>query len=295
MVDTIKATFLLDDIPDPVRNQTREDIQLFGLTFYPKIKPQLTSYYTYINNLYISLINERVTISNSLQTYGHGNNAGDFSYSELCSTILEIDNIFDGYFLDAKLTKIAIGLNLSNLFVDNWSSYKGRNFVPMTIGKSGKSYGRKVRFSQFLVKAYDKTVEQKSSHKRIIAEQITRIEKEISNLNHFRKRSIPIQIRTVRQLLQKDVMLALIRDLIETVSKIEIAEELSLSGLSVSEVKIIAAMQNIRVKSRIKEAFKETFKKDRAKYNKIYKERHSDYSERLLTTLTSKANQLIRS
>ena len=60
-------------------------------------------YYTFLDNLQLTIKEDELTITNSLQKYYHGHNYGDFTFEEVGAAIYKLKNEYDDDDIDARL------------------------------------------------------------------------------------------------------------------------------------------------------------------------------------------------
>jgi hypothetical protein len=105
MIDNIKLTGLIKP-PPGVSDRVKHPIEWKGLLFNPKYYPigDVKEYYTFLDNLQLTIKEDELTITNSLQKYYHGHNYGDFTFEEvgvyispkLCHPVRSSYAIFEG-------------------------------------------------------------------------------------------------------------------------------------------------------------------------------------------------------
>jgi hypothetical protein len=224
------------------------------------------------------------------------NNAGDFTYSNLLESIKELDCILEGNFRNGKLIRIATGVNLSDVCMDSLYMYKTNYFRDMVSHKSNQVYGKKVKFSQYSFKIYDKKFEQLEHYKNKCPKGLFRMEKEVRSLQHFKNRVDPIFIHRVGDLMSKDLLGELIRDFLDGLNNIQMTEKINLEGLKTNHLKDIAVMENPIMREHLKKNNNESYRKIRRNYESLKQKHQSNNSiEKLRTKARDQFSHLIGS
>lgn len=196
-----------------------------GEIFYPKE--------TKYKNLEIIIYElNLVKIRGSLHIYWHGNNYSDFTYHDLCLAIKDLCEKLNINPSEATLNRIEFGVNI-NLDVNPYMisqamlAYKFESFSKMK-GKDSK-FGYQCDFTQYYLKAYSKSGQEKLNGKNIF-----RFEFATKKMESIRFSGI----KYLSDLTNLDYLNKLGMELDSIFSELITFEEINLKGLSKNETRI---------------------------------------------------------
>lgn len=154
--------------------------------FPPKIQQKAD-----LSGMTISVTNGiHINLQGSIHEYFHGNNSGDFTFSEVEKAI---ENICSALNIDSGLTplhNLEFGVNVVLpfpvvTFLDSIYSYKGQR--PERIAYSGKGLMIKFFLKQYELKLYDKGIQ------RGLNENILRVEIKVRRMQYLQAKGLPIK------------------------------------------------------------------------------------------------------
>lgn len=245
-----------------------------------------------LKNLIVLVYPDRVVLKNSIHKYWHGNNYSDFTTSEFIDAINEICSLTGLNWWESHVKSIEYGCNLydidTNGIINSFKAYKRKDYYPMVY--SGKKYGIKAEMQEFSIKGYDKTFEVKHHDKITLPQSIFRWECCVKKPVYFKNRKIPIS--TVRDLIDLSVLETLVYDLVDKFTKSIRIPSVNLSGMPVSDKKILAYMNDDIIRTNIKVSHPDTYKKDLYKFKKITQTADVD-NEGILSLINNKCLSLI--
>lgn len=198
------------------------------LTFVPKFKKGvLKCFESEYKDLRVVLYYDKIELSNSLHKFYKGNNYTDFTHSELVSAIAEICIKFE---IEAKcweIKKMEFGFNIktpqpANEYLDLFLEYKGKEFEKMKHKQN--NYGRKCFMSEYALKVYDKSYQCKVVDSIAISSKLLRVE-----FFYNQKRKLPKQIKSLADLLDREKIKGLYKDLSEAFAKVIYNDEVDFS------------------------------------------------------------------
>lgn len=295
----------MDNIPSHISRQIPEWFVLYGLDFrpvFPRFKDGPICYETKLRNLFVKIIKcdyetWKIFVSNSLHVFCNSSNYDDFTYTQLRNTIDEIDSVLDGQFLESRISRVEIGINLEDYDTKNWKSYKGKSFYPMV--NSGKVYGKKAILNEYVIKGYDKTFEQKKHFGRKLNASITRIEKQVKYMRHYQNKAKRISLMKVNDLKNKDILVSMYSDFRNCISKIQLSNELDFSCMQyLKDIRVASLFQIKAAIEQVKKRHYDTYKKDKRHFNFLVQEQREtagNEMKELCSMLDDKFNYLMNS
>lgn len=238
MYDESKVKLSYTSIGKRIKKGEIKDFLYNDVLFTAKRKDASTVYYDgNYNNLKLQIKNEHLYISNSLHKFAIGNNYDDFGYSDLYDTIHELNEFTNGEYFNGTLQQIAYGVNLTENFFNNWSMLRGNKFDTYPQKKSN-SENKFLKFTDYRVKGYDKSIESNLSY------PLFRIEKTVTSMRHLRSRGINISKPKI--LLNKDIIIDVMNDLINDMDAIIYRPVLNLDEINTfAQYKEFLAIENL--------------------------------------------------
>lgn len=286
MIDTVKirVPFRLIHEEEWLRRGYQQDrslLRLAGLDFTPTFPSDKTiSRFTgkwkihpgeHSPGLYIVIYPESFTISNSLQTFWHGHNYGDFAYSDLCECILTICDRLGFDPAEGEILRITPGVNLPRVDVDlslydRMIEMRGRKPDYMRLNSGGQTYGTKFVFSEFAIKTYNKTIQVAKKYKAYIDDTI-RIEMEITKKGYI-LRNLPL--RNLSDLLDQEKLLTLFTHMMDKMNENIIIDCTDYSKLTRQELAFLALLQNHSKRKFYQDNYPYAYRREKSKlHNKI--------------------------
>lgn len=299
MIDTISFHIGIEP-PEDYYKQIPREIYFNGLKLFPQYRNNLVKGYSCSHrNLKISLTSNRgipcLKITNSLHKYYNGNNYSDFSFSEVIDALFQLENELNIPFFNSKITRLDYGVNIeldAEKLYPNFLSYKNKSFHKMM--DRGLVYGAKAMMSEVAIKGYNKTIETKRRSREKISSDIFRFEIEVKKMSHLTSRSNPIQIYTLRDLIDHQNFSLLGADILNKYDQIKKRVYIDLFELTLCEKNVYASMQIKEVKDAIKRDHPDSYKKYRSKEKHIYKNAEdSFYDVKVRDKLEQKINYLV--
>jgi hypothetical protein len=219
MFDKMKFNIECKNIPKEIRDQVYTPVEWSGILFEPRIN-RITGNFDYEGfdrNLFLKFsYPNKLTFSNSIHKYYHGNNFNDFSYSNVHEGINQLAETYSFNLSDALITNIEYGCN--NILINGKAIYeefvglKGKESQEMST-RSGFVYGRSCRLTDYGLKMYNKSYESLGILDDINI--ILRTELAVGNMKYLRNRKEPIPIYTLNDVLNKELWYRLSEDLLE--------------------------------------------------------------------------------
>ena len=158
----------------------------------------------------------------------------------------------------------------------------------------GLVYGAKAMMSGVAIKGYNKTVETKRRTREKIDRDIFRFEIEVKKMSHLTGRSNPIQIYTLRDLIDHQNFKLLGADILNRYDQIRKKVYIDLFELTLCEKNVYASMQIKEIKDAIKRDHPDSYKKYRNKEKHIYKNaKDSFFAVEVRDKLQQKVNYLV--
>ncbi len=297
MIDTVNLHINIKPPPE-VTERIPEPFIWQDITFAPiyTLKGFIRSYSGRLNNLYLTFTDFGLFLGNSWHKYYHGKNWNDYTFPEIVATYEALNDRFNGLLENATINRLDYGINLTSEPAETfnrWAYYKGKE--PDTMKYKRHKYGKKFmgyKDSEYSFKGYDKTAEVKYQTRITLPKQIIRIEKSVNkmrNLNRRKRERIPIY--TAKDLSDRNIIRQLANDFLKTYKNIEQMENINLTGLTATEKKIFAAMQNTQVREAMKKENLETYRKDMRTYQDILKRKKTE--NRTTEMITEKVMNLV--
>ena len=169
--------------------------------FIPKfsIFGDVTEYSTKYKKLYIKFkpASNKLIIVNSLHKFCHGNNYSDFTLTELHDVVEELSDGLSHDIFGGEIKKIECGCNIhvpdATAAYQQLKSYHGKSYQPEW--HNGKPYGATCRSTNYVIKAYDKTIQVKAVDKVKIPDNLFRFEVKTTCMDALHKRKMPIALK----------------------------------------------------------------------------------------------------
>ncbi len=296
MIDDITIEVSLDLLPE-VRQQTKDCFYKWGLKFVPKWNQTgIMKYCSQMENLRLTILNDKLYISNSWHKFYRGNNYSDYTHTDIVNTYKILEDSIGKSFAISKINRIAYGIVIKEdapRNYKNWLHYKSKRPLPMH--HSGKIYGAMFDFADYRIKGYDKTFEVKEHEGKEIGDNYFRIETEVKYMRHLHKRKEPINIFSPKDLFIFENIQLLGNDLMNKYQTIEKNIEIETTGLSMYELNVIASMRDEKVRETIKMEHATTFKRYQKEFNKLKQANNSEYLLQVEKKVRTKISDLINS
>jgi hypothetical protein len=197
MVDDLKIEIPIEP-PLEFKEKVTSPFECYGTVFNPDFNKtgDVISYSGKLENLYLKMLSGKVLVMNSWHKFYHGNNYSDFTWQDLQDCLQVLSGIFGTDFWKAKITKLAVSVNLecdAQRIIEHLISFNGQPMEPMRPRNSRSVYGKRFVSTFYNLKVYDKCFET-NREERINISPTLRIEKEMT-MNYFQKRrKNPIKI-----------------------------------------------------------------------------------------------------
>lgn len=222
---------------EPVRHNARECFEYCGILFNPNPKNgDIMEYNGKLNNLYLTIKRDKLTIQNSLHKfYTGGENYSDFKRSDLHESLLMLGDVFQTDMFQANIQKMSLSVNFDTTFqpiefIHSLSEYKDKKMIE-TRGKNniGKITGKKAFFEDYTYKVYVKT--HKGNPDRLRFEKFSRY------MRHFRTGSLSIRMNYFEDLFRPEFYPQYKTHLMDTINHLHLNEFTMPEGLTISEQK----------------------------------------------------------
>lgn len=272
MYDTIKIVHQLNQLPKQIEKGCKEPFEWYGLLWIPKFNKfgSLTTYYSELKNLNLSIRDYEITITNSLQKFYMDNNYNPFTYNQVVDAFEQLDNYLPFNIYEAAVKKIAMGMVIqeaANPILNTWLSFSNKKAFPML--SRNKMYGLKYFLTEYDVKGYNKTTEVKHHNNINLNQPYFRFEVEVKRINNLNRGKNQIGIYTVQDLLNPIKYEKLANILIDKYNKIEKKPTINLNETSLKEKRLIASFKDFDVLNSIKKQHPDSYKKDRKEYKSL--------------------------
>jgi len=272
MYDTIKLVQKLENLPLKVVEESKVSFEWGNLLWKPKLDKLgcPVSYYSEIENLYLTIKGDELAINNSLHKFYLGNNYDSFSYTQVVKAFEKLDNLLPFSIYNAKVKKIAMGTVINqdaNEVLDTWMNKLSKE--PIKMLSKNKSYGLKYYLTDYNVKGYNKTTEVKDHNRIPLDRQLFRFEVEVKKVSNLNNGKNAIGIYTVQDLLDPTKYQKLANYLTDKYNKISKKPSINLNETTVKEKRLIALFKDMEIIKSIKKQHSESYKKDRKKYNSL--------------------------
>lgn len=272
MYDTIKIVHQLNQLPKQIEKGCKEPFEWYGLLWIPKFNKfgSLTTYYSELKNLNLSIRDYKITITNSLQKFYMDNNYNPFTYNQVVDAFEQLDNYLPFNIYEAAVKKIAVGMVIqeaANPILNTWVSFSNKKAFPML--SRNKMYGLKYFLTEYDVKGYNKTTEVKHHNNINLNQPYFRFEVEVKRINNLNRGKNQIGIYTVQDLLNPIKYEKLANILIDKYNKIEKKPTINLNETSLKGKRLLATFKDMEVLNSIKKQHPDSYKKDRKKYKSL--------------------------
>jgi len=298
LIDNLKATKPID-LPSKFWKKIGQKKDLFNHFYlFPRYhyveKGKLYKYEGMLENLQITIIREtktlpnRLIIENSWHKFLKGNNHSDYKFSDIETTIHNLEEILDLSIMDADINRIeyACNINLQPESVYN-TFLLSRNKELKNMLDDDKRYGKKLYRDKYRFKCYDKKYQANLKE----GDSILRIEMESKCKGYLRSAKIPIE--QVKDLLIKDNLKLFKKDLIKKYNSIDKRIMPNFDELSSHQINVWAAMNNILVRNHYKEFKYDTYKSYKKKFKEINATGNSDIHSELVSKVSDKWDYLL--
>lgn len=146
LYDTIKVMSKLVKVPMQILQGIKEPFEWNGYIWKPSynIYGEPISYYTKLDNLYMCIKDDELTVSNSLQKFYMGNNYDSFSYTQVVEAIAYLNTVLPIDIYNAKVKKVAVGAVIqedTEQILNSWLNLLSKQPTPML--SNNKRYGLK--------------------------------------------------------------------------------------------------------------------------------------------------------
>ena len=290
MIDNIKITKNLDQIPLVMESQMLEAVPFLGLSFHPyRTRSNRIGYEADHLNLKLRVYESgRLVIQNSITRYYKGNNYTNLSFGELNLAFYQLEKELGISLKDAVIRKMEVGivLNIDPIKeLNSWQTFNSKHFFPMH--KNGKEYGKQFENSVYKIKGYNKGYEMQLNSGKRNSINMLRCEVEYGKLSYLNKQKDILPIKTVSNLLDHQTLHNLV---FHTSDKFNsIYRNPNLDELATRQFRAIMTFQNPEMQRGFQKNKPEAFKKDRAIYNKL----QSTVNSQLNTLLWKQFSELL--
>lgn len=299
MIDDIRIVIVLDSAVDLFRKGPKESFIYNDIVFHPKYDPKtgyVQYYHTKIDNLWLKVSEGELTINNSWHKYYKGNNYEDYTLSEIMLTYERLSKKLNFDIINAKLVRIAYGLVINtkpDINYNNWKLF--RTTLPSPMKKNTKTYGMKFVMTDYSIKGYDKTAEVWMHNKKKIEDNYFRVEVEVKNMKHLRKRKHQINIYSLGDVLKYENMQLLMSDLLKKYDVIEKELFYDYSILDKKQRSILSMMKDLPFRDYLRIKENKTYKRYKKKIKEIEMKSVQDIHYETKYLLTQKVIELLNS
>ncbi len=226
---------------------------------------QIFKYTSNLKNLRIMFLpySGKCVISNSLHKYAHEFNYTDFTMTDLKNTVAELSDILSLDISNAAIRKIEYGCNIElpdpDIVCADLHSYKANNYRPVWSKKL--AYGASCFFANYVLKAYNKTMQVKAVDKINLPEKLFRWEIKITSMAALHKRKIPIAVEKVKDLFNLENAQMLCEDLIDKYDNSVKKRLVNLSDMSLREITAFSRMLDTRIANLLHSNHRQTYGK----------------------------------
>ena len=295
------ATIICSDyIPQYIESLPNNCFSSGEVLFKPKVNDfaQIQYYEAGFRNLHLKYLpnTDRIIIRNSLHKFHIGNNYSYFSLSSIKSCLEELSDLLHVSVFDGTIKRLEYGVNIcvENLdrIINSLASFRGTEFEPMRM--RSKNYGRSCDKTQYRLKAYDKSLQVSLVDGIKIPPGLLRWEIAAKRMEYLKKRHLPIRIERGQDLCDFETMQRLADDLINRCDQCIQFENLDLSKLSLTELRIVGTHLTSKVKNEQKKRFLNSHKRDCSKLKKILRHQ-SDERLNVKQLLIERCHELLNS
>ena len=274
--------------------ESKDSFEWCGLLWVPKTNKfgSIYGYSAEIKNLFLKIIGNELTITNSLQKFYMDSNHKMFTYTQTVEAFEILNNYFPFDIYDAAVKKIAIGTVIqeeTDLVLNSWFTFS--NKLPFAMLSKNKMYGLKYYLSDYDLKGYNKTTEEKNHNNSILNQQLFRFELEIKRIHCLNKGKNQIGIYTIQDLINPIKYKKLATLLLDKYHKIEKKPTINLTKTSLKEKRLIASFKDFDVLNSIKKLHPNSYKKDRREYKNLTLKLNDNTFQ---TQIINKLNQQIQ-
>lgn len=262
----------LNQLPIQIEKGCKGPFEWYGLLWKPKFNKFgcLTTYYSELKNLNLSIRDYEFTITNSLQKFYMDNNYNSFTYNQVVDAFEQLNNCLPFNIYEAAVKKIAMGTVIqeaANPILNTWMSFSNKSPIPML--SRNKMYGLKYFLTEYDVKGYNKTTEVKHHNNINLNQPYFRFEVDVKRMNNFNRGQNQIGIYMVQDLLNPIKYKKLANYLLDKYSKIEKKPTINLNETTLKEKRLLATFKDIEVLNGIKKQHPDSYKKDRKEYKSL--------------------------
>ena len=262
----------LNQLPIQIEKGYKEPFEWCGLLWIPKFNKfgSLTTYYSELKNLNLTIRDNEFTITNSLQKFYMDNNYNSFTYNQVVDAFEQLNNCLPFIIYEATVKKIAMGLVIqetANPILNTWINFSNKSPIPML--SRNKTYGLKYFLTEYNIKGYDKTKEVSHHNNINLNQEYFRFEVEVKRMNNLNRGKNQIGIYTVQDLLNPIKYEKLANYLIDKYSKIGKKPTINLNETTLKEKRLIASFKDFDVLNSIKIQHPNSYKKDRKEYKNL--------------------------
>jgi hypothetical protein len=241
-----------------------------GVIFSPKYVDGLIKRYDgNLGNLRLSWYPEKLYVSNSLQKFTLGNNFSDFHLSEMARGVQKLNDLTGIDWTHAIIKKMEYGCNINvepKQVYRSLIGYRSKEYWPMR--SKGKQYGACCEFTDYRIKAYDKSFQVDKVDRVKLGYQLLRWEISVYKMR-FLERLLNTSPVTLKHLLLPKTWNVLANDAVSRYERSEKRQEYNFCELTTHEKRILAEMLVPQIKEDFKMNHKDTYKKDRRLYTRI--------------------------
>lgn len=277
MIDNIKLKKHIELIKH-VEQRLNKPLKIFNLTFDPVMRNGFViSYRTKINNLFLLIRDDTLTIQNSFCKYYHEYNHLNFTYSQINQAVTFLSNQLGIDIRDARVIKFEFGVVIIDNNIKGTFARMGafKNKEPHIMHDQGIPYGIYYQNTGQKIKIYSKSEETKRRYGIILGQNLLRVEK-VYTMSHIKSlaKFKGVKIETLGDLCMRSNLQLIGEDLIESLSKIQMKNiPDNISNLTAKQIRTWGYFQDPYFRNAMKIHHFDAFKADRAAINKF----HSEY------------------
>jgi len=297
MIDELNTIIEIKPLPE-ILMQVKEPFEYNGIQFVPQWHENgIITYSGMLENLKLNFHFNRLFIKNSWHKYYLGNNYTDYKFSDIEETFYKLENTIKINLDCAKINRIAYGCVINENPYSNYPNWRYlKNTIPQPMMKNGRQYGCYFPFNDYKLKGYDKSFEVWKHDRERLQGNYFRIEKEVKYMRYLQRRTKNrIQLHQVKDIFTKDILTQLADDLLKTYGEIEKKINMDKTNLSLSDLKILAVMQDKDFREHLRATRQKTYKNYKKRIMSLSDARVDDYFEKVKFKIEDKLNFLINS
>lgn len=283
--------------PREVEYRTPEPFDWNGIIYVPNYcqgDGSVLNYKARVRNLQVTLTQFEINAKNSLHKFYSASNFNhaDYTWSNQNETIEELEDTLSINMRDARVAKLAYGVNISTDF-EPWRYFQYHVSKPFDKMKNrkGQEYGGKCSHSDYQIKCYDKAFDAKRAGIKI--DPLQRFEIEVDYMRHLTKRRQPINILKVEDLLDKELQWQLAFDLLKKMNQIHKLPSMDISHLKPNEKILLGAWNHEATLADLRRHNRESYKQMQRQVKKLREQLKSHQMEDFERDVYYKLEELI--